>query len=71
MARSVISAIDSSRTEMLTEARAKQAVALRAAQIGKVDEQEYWLGVAGRLNQWIGLLEKQMHTGDPGTPRKT
>ncbi len=49
--------IDDSRSEILAEVRAKRESALRYARGGNAREEEYWLGVAGRMTAWIEHLE--------------
>jgi hypothetical protein len=52
------SPIDANRTEMLVEVRAKREAALRLARTLNAREEEYWLGIAGRMTTWIEHLEK-------------
>ena len=47
------------RTEILADAKAKRESALRHARTGSAGEEEYWLGIAGRMTEWIGHLERR------------
>lgn len=49
--------IDNSRSDILAEVRAKRESALRYARGANPREEEYWLGVAGRMTAWIEHLE--------------
>lgn len=55
----MITVVDSSRAEMLSEVRAKREMALRSARNGDLREEEYWLRIAGRMTEWIAHLEEQ------------
>lgn len=58
--------INDSRTQILTEVRAKREAALRSARGGNVSEEEYWLGIAARMTTWIEHLEQ--NAGRPVRP---
>jgi len=53
----MVDIIESSRSEMLTQVRAKRATALRYAQLGDLHEEAHWLHIASRMTEWIEHLE--------------
>jgi hypothetical protein len=61
--------IDSARPHMLADARAKRETALRCARGADRRDEEFWLGIAGRMTEWIEHLESQPGTrGVPTLP---
>lgn len=62
--------IDDSRAEVLADARAKRATALRFARTGNASEEEYWLRIADRMTTWIEHLERNAARAERSWPER-